>query len=74
MHSPATMSSLLYAFTIVAGSFVTVAPLCHNTIVAVGGNDTIAVIRGSSTIAIVGGSSLDNSKLLSILTRAVKGF
>jgi hypothetical protein len=83
MHSPATMSGLLYVFTIITGSFIAIAPLCYNTIVVVGGNGTIAiaggngtiaVIRGSSTIAIVGGSSPDNSKLSLMLTSIVKGF
>jgi hypothetical protein len=83
IHSPATISSLFYAFTIVAGSFVAVTPLCYNTTVAVGGNDTAAAARGndttaatkdSSTTATAGGSSPDNNKLLLILTSVVKGF
>jgi ABC-type tungstate transport system permease subunit len=74
MHSPATISGLLYAFTIITGSFVAAAPLCYNTIVVVGGNDTIAAIRDSSTTAIVGGSSPNNSKLSLISRSVVKGF
>jgi hypothetical protein len=83
MHSPATISGLLYAFIIVAGSFVAATLLYYNTTVAAEGNDTAAaardndttaVTRGSSTTAIAGGSSPDNNKLLSILTSTVKGF
>jgi sugar (pentulose or hexulose) kinase len=77
------MSGLLYAFTIIAGSFVAATPLCYNTIVVAGGNDTAAAARGNDTTAATRGSSTtatakgslsDNSKLLSILTSAVKGF
>ena len=38
MHSPVTMSGLLYTSTIIIGSFVAAAPLCNNTIAAAGGS------------------------------------
>jgi len=38
MHSPVTMSGLLYASAIVVGSFVAAAPLCNSTTAAAGGS------------------------------------
>jgi len=56
MHSLVIIGGLLYASTIVIGSFVAVALLYNNT------------------IAIARSSLLNISKLLSILTSAIKGF